>query len=415
MPLGIGNYGEWSGDRPGGPRPGSGYHPPACTCVECTERRRRGRNVRRPSSPSNQGTNRSDDPGQRTGSGQKPDRSQRRGSKPPKPPKPPKEPKAPKPPKQPRQPKPPKAPKPPRDPKPPRTTRPQSDASGQSEGCGGCVSVFAIALIFIGVIALVATLWNRAQDATTDAAAPSTLAPPTVADPQPTPTPTLAPTLTPMPRAAPTSGPTATPFLANERRLVSEQFGGLTQTAAGWWGRVETMLTPEPTPRHALAQPPPVDPLEDIRTTAMSMVNGRQGGARYIPAGNQRPVNSDRHTTQRGYGRTGLLRPRQPGRRHLPRPLPHRGVHLSAPGGTRHSQGAENIYQGWASNNLAIRNWKIVTIEVGNAQALAVEAVGEWLQSPGHRANILNDVWRQQGIGVAVGYGNRVYLTHNFC
>ncbi len=31
MPLRIGNYGEWSGDRPGG------HHPPACTCFDCNE------------------------------------------------------------------------------------------------------------------------------------------------------------------------------------------------------------------------------------------------------------------------------------------------------------------------------------------------------------------------------------------
>ena len=34
MPLKIQNYGEWEGDRPG-------YHPPACTCYECNEGRRR--------------------------------------------------------------------------------------------------------------------------------------------------------------------------------------------------------------------------------------------------------------------------------------------------------------------------------------------------------------------------------------
>ena len=38
MPLKIGNYGNWEGDRPGN-RPGSGYHPPACTCYSCNENR----------------------------------------------------------------------------------------------------------------------------------------------------------------------------------------------------------------------------------------------------------------------------------------------------------------------------------------------------------------------------------------
>ena len=78
-------------------------------------------------------------------------------------------------------------------------------------------------------------------------------------------------------------------------------------------------------------------------------------------------------------------------------------------------QGAENLYKGWASSGLTIRNWKIVTVEIANAQSLAVEAVEGWMQSPGHRANILNDVWRHQGVGVATGYGDRVYVTQNFC
>ena len=78
-------------------------------------------------------------------------------------------------------------------------------------------------------------------------------------------------------------------------------------------------------------------------------------------------------------------------------------------------QGAENIYQGWASNSLTIRDWRIVTIKVSNGQALASEAVREWMQSPGHRANFLHPVWGQQGIEVAVGAGNNVNITHNFC
>ena len=38
MPLKIGNYGNWEGDRSGN-RPGSGCHPPACTCYDCNEGR----------------------------------------------------------------------------------------------------------------------------------------------------------------------------------------------------------------------------------------------------------------------------------------------------------------------------------------------------------------------------------------
>ena len=40
MPLKIGNYGKWDGDRPSD-KAGQGYHPPACTCFHCIEGRRR--------------------------------------------------------------------------------------------------------------------------------------------------------------------------------------------------------------------------------------------------------------------------------------------------------------------------------------------------------------------------------------
>lgn len=41
-------------------------------------------------------------------------------------------------------------------------------------------------------------------------------------------------------------------------------------------------------------------------------------------------------------------------------------------------------------------------------------AVGEWLLSPGHRANILNPEFRQSAIGVFVAADGTVYLTQEF-
>ena len=40
MPRRIGNFGDWRGDRPSD-KPGHGYHPPACTCFGCIEKRHR--------------------------------------------------------------------------------------------------------------------------------------------------------------------------------------------------------------------------------------------------------------------------------------------------------------------------------------------------------------------------------------
>tara|TARA_Y100001949_G_scaffold118558_1_gene100723 strand:- start:32 stop:658 length:627 start_codon:yes stop_codon:yes gene_type:complete len=46
--------------------------------------------------------------------------------------------------------------------------------------------------------------------------------------------------------------------------------------------------------------------------------------------------------------------------------------------------------------------------------AIAAATVDGWMNSPGHRANILISDWRSEGVGVAFS-GNKAYLTQNFC
>ena len=41
-------------------------------------------------------------------------------------------------------------------------------------------------------------------------------------------------------------------------------------------------------------------------------------------------------------------------------------------------------------------------------------AVISWMNSPGHRANLLTPRWRDLGVGVAVNRTGRIYLTQNF-
>jgi uncharacterized protein YkwD len=36
------------------------------------------------------------------------------------------------------------------------------------------------------------------------------------------------------------------------------------------------------------------------------------------------------------------------------------------------------------------------------------------MSSKGHRANILNPIYQQEGIGIAFGEGQKVYITQNF-
>ena len=76
--------------------------------------------------------------------------------------------------------------------------------------------------------------------------------------------------------------------------------------------------------------------------------------------------------------------------------------------------GAENI----AQNNL----YDSVTTVNGNAfyDWNSQEKIGEttvqgWMDSPGHRKNILTPYWRHEGIGVIIAPDDKVFITQNFC
>jgi uncharacterized protein YkwD len=45
---------------------------------------------------------------------------------------------------------------------------------------------------------------------------------------------------------------------------------------------------------------------------------------------------------------------------------------------------------------------------------IATETVNGWMNSPGHRANILTSHFQSEGIGVSI-LGNQIYVTQNFC
>lgn len=76
-------------------------------------------------------------------------------------------------------------------------------------------------------------------------------------------------------------------------------------------------------------------------------------------------------------------------------------------------EGAENICQ----NNL----YSSATYMEGRAhydwnslEEIARSTVKDWMKSRGHRDNILQPIFRSQGIGVAIK-DSKVYITENFC
>ena len=48
-------------------------------------------------------------------------------------------------------------------------------------------------------------------------------------------------------------------------------------------------------------------------------------------------------------------------------------------------------------------------------ESLANEIVEGWMNSPGHRKNILTPDFEKLGVGVSIGDDGGVYATQNFC
>jgi len=77
-------------------------------------------------------------------------------------------------------------------------------------------------------------------------------------------------------------------------------------------------------------------------------------------------------------------------------------------------KGAENIALGSLYASVTTVNG-VKHYDWNSAEALARRAVEGWMNSPGHRKNILTPYWRREGIGVAIGADDKVYVTQNFC
>jgi uncharacterized protein YkwD len=75
---------------------------------------------------------------------------------------------------------------------------------------------------------------------------------------------------------------------------------------------------------------------------------------------------------------------------------------------------AENIYQ----NNLyhrAVTSGTRTTYEWNSEEKIATASVRGWMDSSGHRANILNARYTRTGVGVSFAADQKVYITQEFC
>jgi len=76
--------------------------------------------------------------------------------------------------------------------------------------------------------------------------------------------------------------------------------------------------------------------------------------------------------------------------------------------------GAENIALNHLYNSVTIVNGRRI-YHWNSADTIARRAVTNWMNSPGHRRNILTPQWKNEGIGVTIAPDNKVYVTQNFC
>lgn len=75
--------------------------------------------------------------------------------------------------------------------------------------------------------------------------------------------------------------------------------------------------------------------------------------------------------------------------------------------------GGENLAQTWYQENIATSDGG--TVRYDTEAELAAGIVEQWMNSPGHRENILTPDWQSEGIGIVITDGGEVFATQNFC
>ncbi len=76
---------------------------------------------------------------------------------------------------------------------------------------------------------------------------------------------------------------------------------------------------------------------------------------------------------------------------------------------------AENIFQGHLFDSYYTINGEITSYDWNTEEEIAKITVDGWMNSPGHRENILTEIYDREGIGVEITPDHKVYVTQNFC
>lgn len=76
--------------------------------------------------------------------------------------------------------------------------------------------------------------------------------------------------------------------------------------------------------------------------------------------------------------------------------------------------GGENIFQNSLYSRIITENGR-ARYDWNSANVISETTVKGWMNSAGHRKNILMPYWKSEGIGIAVSPDGKIYITQNFC
>ena len=401
MPLKLGNYGEWEGDRPGG------HHPPACTCYDCNEERNK-RNAAETATAYHERL--------RAVERRRALTQTRRAAN-------------------------------------PRASRPRTPSRGDGKSINPPVGYIAILLLIIGGILFVGiTYGTNSQDSELDYPNPSA----TVVASEPTlePTPVHMQELTPAPKRvsrqiaanAPTQTPipptAAIPTTAPTPILISPTLPAIvpipsisTPTLTPMPTMVPTPIPPTPTPIPTLVPAPTLTPTSAPTPTAnagpldptiieqkvIDFTNEERAREGLRPLTRDPAISSIARAHSRNMMRQGIhshwLDGKDPTDRAADAGYDCRAV-LE---GGRISDGlSENIAKHPRPQNRsqARKMYGRIDGDFMSSEAAARRLVRRWMNSPGHRRNIMNPDHYRIGVGVAIGPSGwspeTVFATQNF-
>jgi len=75
---------------------------------------------------------------------------------------------------------------------------------------------------------------------------------------------------------------------------------------------------------------------------------------------------------------------------------------------------AENLFQGSIEKTRWYSGGTYTRSDYYTLEELAAQCVAGWMESPGHRENILTPYWLTEGIGIVIAPDGKVYVTQNF-